>query len=208
MDGTWRISVPQPKTDSRGETVLTATLIGDKEPNFAFQGILHSVFQGLESGEGIAIAFTSANAGEGVSYVSRQISSQLGLSGSGSALYVSSADVCNQDWMRGPKYFDAFPKNEEIPSRTSWDDWRGKVTRLRGLHRYSIIDCPALSTSSDVLSLAPHVDGVVVVVAANQTHKSQIANVERQVKMVNGKILGYVLNKRKYMVPDWLYKRL
>jgi Mrp family chromosome partitioning ATPase len=208
MDGTWPISAQLPKTDSRGDTVLNSTLIADREPNFAFQGILHSVFQRLESGEGIAIAFTSANSGEGVSYVSHQISSQLALSGSGSALYLSSADVCNQSWMRGPKYFDASPKDQEVPSRTSWEDWRGKVTRLRALHQYSIIDCPALSASSDVLSLAPHVDGVVVVVAANETHKSQIANVERQVRMVNGKILGYVLNKRKYMVPDWLYKRL
>ena len=49
---------------------------------------------------------------------------------------------------------------------------------------------------------------VVVVVAANGTHKAQIANVERQIHMVNGKILGFLLNKRKYMVPDWLYKRL
>jgi hypothetical protein len=48
----------------------------------------------------------------------------------------------------------------------------------------------------------------VVVVAANGTHKAQIANVERQIHMVNGKILGFLLNKRKYMVPDWLYKRL
>ena len=49
---------------------------------------------------------------------------------------------------------------------------------------------------------------IVVVVAANETHKTQIANVERQIQMVNGKILGYLLNKRKYMVPDWLYKRI
>ena len=82
------------------------------------------------------------------------------------------------------------------------------MSRIRARYRYSIIDCPALSTSSDVLSLAPHLDGVVVVVAANETHKAQIANVERQIQMVNGKILGYLLNKRKYMVPDWIYKRI
>ena len=82
------------------------------------------------------------------------------------------------------------------------------MSKLRARYRYSIIDCPALSASSDALSLAPHLDGIVVVVAANETHKSQIANVERQIQMVNGKILGFLLNKRKYMVPDWLYKRL
>ena len=51
-------------------------------------------------------------------------------------------------------------------------------------------------------------DGIVIVVAANETHKNQIANAERQIQMVNGTILGFLLNKRKYMVPDWLFKRL
>jgi len=93
-------------------------------------------------------------------------------------------------------------------ARTVWEDWRGKVNLLRARYRYSIVDCPSLAVSGDALSLAPHLDGIVVVVAANQTHKTQVANVERQIQMVNGKILGYLLNKRKYMVPDWLYKRL
>ena len=93
-------------------------------------------------------------------------------------------------------------------STTAWEDWRNKVTKLRSRYRYSIIDCPSLSASSDALSLAPHMDGIVIVVAANETHKNQIANAERQIQMVNGTILGFLLNKRKYMVPDWLFKRL
>ena len=66
--------------------------------------------------------------------------------------------------------------------------------KLRARYRYSIIDCPALSARSDALSLAPHLDGIVMVVAANDTHKAQIANAERQIHMVNGKVLGFLLN--------------
>jgi hypothetical protein len=186
----------------------------EKEPDLAFQGILHSVFQRLESGEGVAIAFTSANSGEGVSYVSNKIASQLSASSSGSALHLSSTELCGGNWPGGPggpkvpKWLDGFATDKEMASKPAWEDWRGKVANLRSLYRYSIIDCPAISTSGDALSLAPHLDGIVVVVAANDTHKAQIANVERQIQMVNGKILGYVLNKRQYVVPDWLYKRL
>jgi Mrp family chromosome partitioning ATPase len=187
---------------------MNSILTAEREPNFAFQGILHSCFHRLESGEGVAIAFTSANAGEGVSYVSSKIASQLSASCSGSSLYLSSAQLCEESWGARTSRLEGFATGETFVSRTPWEDWRTKVNVIRSRYRYSIIDCPALSTNSDVLSLAPHLDGIVVVVAANETHKTQIANVERQIQMVNGKILGYLLNKRKYMVPDWLYKRI
>jgi hypothetical protein len=186
---------------------VNSILTAEREPNLAFQGILHSFFHRLESGEGVAIAFTSANAGEGVSYVSGKIASQLSASCSGSALYLSSAELCDETWA-GRTRLEGLATGETVVSRTPWEDWRSKVSMIRSRYRYSIIDCPALSSSSDVLSLAPHLDGIVVVVAANETHKTQIANVERQIHMVNGKILGYLLNKRKYMVPDWLYRRI
>jgi hypothetical protein len=169
---------------------------------------LHSCFHRLESEEGVAIAFTSASAGAGVSYVSGKIASQLSASCSGSSLYLSSAQLCDESWGGRTSRLEGFATGETFVPRTPWEDWRTKVNMIRSRYRYSIIDCPALSTNSDVLSLAPHLDGIVVVVAANETHKTQIANVERQIQMVNGKILGYLLNKRKYMVPDWLYKRI
>ena len=187
---------------------MNSILTAEREPKFAFQGILHSCFHRLESGEGVAIAFTSANAGAGVSYVSSKIASQLSASCSGSSLYLSSAQLCDESWGGRTSRLEGFATGETFVSRTPWEDWRTKVNMIRSRYRYSIIDCPALSTNSDVLSLAPHLDGIVVVVAANETHKTQIANVERQIQMVNGKILGCLLNKRKYMVPDWLYKRI
>ena len=186
---------------------MNSILETEHEPTLGFQGILHTFFHRLEAGEGIVIAFTSANPGEGVSYVSDKIAAQLSASSSGSAICMTCAQLCDEEWTRSGSRADGFAKKKETRvSRTAWEDWRSKVSSLRSRYRYSIIDCPPISTGSDVLSLAPHVDGVVVVVAANQTHKAQIANVERQVQMVNGKILGFLLNKRKYMVPDWLYK--
>ena len=108
----------------------------EKEPDLAFQGILHSVFQRLESGEGVAIAFTSANSGEGVSYVSNKIASQLSASSSGSALHLSSTELCGGNWPGGPggpkvpKWLDGFATDKEMarPS-TAWEDWRGKVAK-------------------------------------------------------------------------------
>jgi Mrp family chromosome partitioning ATPase len=198
-------SAPAAKINLRGEPQLNTALSTDQEPNLAFQGILHSALHRLQMGEGIVIAFTSANPGEGVSYVSRKIASQLSSGAAGSTLYTSLTELQGESWLGGP---NSFEQRTQFGSMTTWEDWRSRISGLRARYRYTIIDCPAVSTSGDVLSLAPHLDGVVVVVAANETRKAQVGNLERQIQMVNGKILGYLLNKRKYMVPDWLYKRL
>ena len=45
-------------------------------------------------------------------------------------------------------------------------------------------------------------DGVVIVAAAGQTRRDEIRRAGRVVEMAQGKVLGYVLNKRKYPVPN------
>jgi Mrp family chromosome partitioning ATPase len=56
--------------------------------------------------------------------------------------------------------------------------------------------------------LASSVDGVVVVVDAGQSRRDEILNAQRTVETAGGKFLGFVLNQRRYPVPEWLYKRL
>src|ERR1700761_3941232 len=104
----------------------------EREPNLAFQGILNSVFHRVETGEGIVIAFTSATSGEGVSYVSERIASQLSATSPG-VRRISSGDLLEDIWPIGP----AAP-------RTAWENWRSKVMQMRARHRYTIIDCPSL----------------------------------------------------------------
>ena len=120
---------------------MDSILAVDREPNLAFQGILHSVFHRLEAGEGVAIAFTSATAGEGVTYVSKKIASQFSASSS-VALHLSSTQLCRDSWQDGAKRLDGYKINDETGSRTAWEDWRSKVSKLRARYRYSLIDCP------------------------------------------------------------------
>ena len=56
--------------------------------------------------------------------------------------------------------------------------------------------------------LANSVDGVVVVVDAGESRNDEIINAQRTIESAGGKFLGFVLNKRRYPVPEWLYKRL
>jgi len=65
-----------------------------------------------------------------------------------------------------------------------------------------------LQESSEAAVLASRVDGVVVVVEAGHSRRDEILNAQRTVLQAGGKFLGFVLNRRRYPVPEWLYKRL
>jgi Mrp family chromosome partitioning ATPase len=71
-----------------------------------------------------------------------------------------------------------------------------------------LVDCRSLKDSADVGVLASSVDGVVVVVDAGESRRDEILNAQRTIETAGGNFLGFVMNKRKYPVPEWLYRRL
>ncbi len=79
---------------------------------------------------------------------------------------------------------------------------------LRWNFDYVVIDCPATTVSSDAATLASLVDGFCVVVKAAQTRRGQIQHCQQEIEAAGGKFLGFILNRRKYPVPNWLYRRL
>jgi Mrp family chromosome partitioning ATPase len=82
------------------------------------------------------------------------------------------------------------------------------VDALRVSFDNILIDCGSLHESADAAVLASSVDGVVIVVEAGRSRREQIINAQRTIEQAGGKFLGFVLNKRRYHVPDWLYRRL
>jgi len=71
-----------------------------------------------------------------------------------------------------------------------------------------LIDCSSTAVSSDVITLAPLVDGVSVIVKAGETRRGQIQRCQKLIENAGGKFLGFILNQRQYPVPNWLYRRL
>jgi uncharacterized protein involved in exopolysaccharide biosynthesis/Mrp family chromosome partitioning ATPase len=82
------------------------------------------------------------------------------------------------------------------------------LEKLRRKYRYVLVDCPSLKESQDAVLLAPLVDGIVLVVEADRTRKEQLRYAERALESAKGKMLGHILNKRSYIVPDWLYHKM
>src|SRR5947207_4761018 len=82
------------------------------------------------------------------------------------------------------------------------------VDALRVSFDNILIDCRSLGTSAEAAVLASMVDGIVIVVEAGQSRRDEILNAQRTIENAGGNFLGFVLNKRRYPVPEWLYRRL
>lgn len=73
---------------------------------------------------------------------------------------------------------------------------------------YIIVDAPPAHGFPETLALASKVDGVILVIESGAT-RQQVANKAKQrLESMGGKVLGVVLNKRRYHIPDFIYKRL
>ncbi len=71
-----------------------------------------------------------------------------------------------------------------------------------------IVDSPPATMFHEGPGIVSMVDGVVLVVEAEKTRWPVALSVKEKIERSGGKILGVVFNKRKYYIPQWLYKRI
>ncbi len=90
------------------------------------------------------------------------------------------------------------PSTETLTRIAGWHSGpqiqQAYLKTLRLNFDYVIIDCPALSASSDVKALAPNIHGVVVVVEARRKRVRRAYTSQDVVQSFGGKFLGYLLN--------------
>ena len=82
------------------------------------------------------------------------------------------------------------------------------LSQLRQRFDLVVIDSPAPTDSPDMLALSAKVDGVVLVIQADQTRFHQAKRTKELIEANGGKLIGLVFNKRRFFIPDWIYKRL
>ena len=162
-----------------------------------FHTLLYTVFQKPRDPElgGVVIAIGSANPSEGVTFVARALLHELGKSEFNSVAGVNmsflrklheptleairkslSAVEPGPDGERraiSRRRGGGFADDDRLgPWEGSWQYRRDCVNLLRSEFDYSIIECPALSVSGDLLSIAPFVDGTLLVIQANRTRRT------------------------------------
>jgi protein-tyrosine kinase len=71
-----------------------------------------------------------------------------------------------------------------------------------------VIDSPPITVLPDCLAISSRVDGVILIVEAETTRWPIVEKVKQKILKNRGNILGVVLNKRQYYIPEWIYRRL
>ncbi len=198
-----------------------------------FHTLLYTVFQKPRDPDlgGIVVAISSLNPGEGVTFVARALLREL------SSFELSSVAGVNMSFLRKlheptlEAIRNSIRTTEPAPSEdvralsrrrrgalvgedyrgpwdASWQYRRDCIDLLRSEFDHSIIDCPSLKTTGDLLSIAPFVDGVLLVIEANRTRRDEPRQAEYSIAAAGGKLLGFILNKRICEMPMWLDRML
>lgn len=187
---------------------------------------------GKTSGKCTVVALTSAVRQEGVSYVTQSFAVELAQR-TGKRTLIADADnlqkadmlhynqvakFCSQTNVPNLYVFSPVDETEEKEKTTQQLQPKNRKSKLeQGLENlqtlrfvfdYVLLDCSALKTSDTAALFAPSVDGVVVVVEAERTRKEQVQNALNTIETAKGNLLGCVLNKRRYSIPQWIYSRL
>jgi len=186
------------------------------------QGLLFRIVQQSRDckNRGFVVVLTSPTQGAGVSRITNALADALNKSGPQCAI---SLDCRNFDCDRYG-YADPIDINPRRGRDSLWqtdepngngDAWHGMQESLAGAldkfrqrYPYVLIDCPSLRETQDAVRLSPLADGIILVVEANRTQRDQLLYAEKTIESAKGKILGYVLNKRTYVIPDWLSRRM
>lgn len=97
------------------------------------------------------------------------------------------------------------PKAEILLASSAF---RLRIEELRAFFDFVLIDTPPLAASSDALMVASRTDGLAMVVEADSTNRETALKAARHAAAANVRMLGVVLNKRTYPIPEAIYKKL
>lgn len=82
------------------------------------------------------------------------------------------------------------------------------VSELRQEFDFVLVDAPPVGTYADTLGMGQLGDGLVLILEAHVTRREVAARVAERLRESKINILGTVLNKVTFPIPDSLYRRL
>ncbi|HVN79572.1 MAG TPA: CpsD/CapB family tyrosine-protein kinase [Terriglobia bacterium] len=95
----------------------------------------------------------------------------------------------------------------EMHNVLSSERFRARVEEMRSNFAHVLIDAPPLNRYADAALLGGMSDGMILVLEANVTRRETVRRVKENLVAAKVKLLGTVLNKRTYPIPEGLYHR-
>ncbi len=103
------------------------------------------------------------------------------------------------------------PAGECLDDYTGLYDVQGLSELLELMKRdyeYVIFDTPPVYEDNIAVRMSELVDGFILVVEAERVRWEAAQRMKDRLIQAQANILGVILNKRKYHVPDWVYNRM
>ncbi|MCX6639758.1 MAG: CpsD/CapB family tyrosine-protein kinase [bacterium] len=85
---------------------------------------------------------------------------------------------------------------------------KGLLDECRRRFQFILIDSAPATLHAETLALAKQVESVLLVIQAGHTRWEVAASAKKALLKVNPRLLGVVLNQRKYYIPEWIYQRI
>jgi capsular exopolysaccharide synthesis family protein len=82
------------------------------------------------------------------------------------------------------------------------------LNSMRESFDYVILDAPPVTLFSETRMMCNKFDGVVLVLEFGKTRKQVAEKIKHELEAAGANFLGVVINRRKYFIPKWIYKRL
>ena len=94
------------------------------------------------------------------------------------------------------------------PALLNSDRFKARTQELREEFPHILIDAPALNLYTDAIALARSADGVVLVLQADSTRRETAIKAVETLRDARIEVLGAVLNRRSFPIPEFIYRRL
>ncbi len=82
------------------------------------------------------------------------------------------------------------------------------IESVKQSYRFVVVDMPALDEDGSTARLAGSCDGVVLVVETERLRWETIFKAKQHLQQLDANVLGVLLNKRRFPVPNWIYAAL
>lgn len=202
----------------------------------SYQRLAHSLMSLHSEGQSVVLLVAGAIHQDGASTVARKLAATLNKSTVQPVLLVDAnlrdpsqhevfhtprspgfSDVIRHSFKRIPvadgvqNGFYLLPCGEpidKVPRLFSDPALRRTIERWRSSFDWIVLDGPPVTAYSDSSVLAGLTDGVILVVQAEKTRWEVAEQARKTLEDAGGRLLGSVLNRRRYHIPTSVYRRL
>lgn len=85
---------------------------------------------------------------------------------------------------------------------------KGILSECRQRFQFIVVDSAPATLYAETLALAKQVEAIVLIVRSGLTRWEVVLSAKKQLQKVNPKLLGVVLNQRRFYIPEWIYRRM